>query len=222
MWQPYGWWDRTRLNIVTAPTKEPITLTRAKQHLRVDVGDDDDYISSLITVARQSVEQYCRRTLYKQTWKYTLQSFRDLIDIPMAPCLSVTSITYVDLNNVVQTLSSSVYRVVTGDGGPGGDSASISLGYQQVWPSVLGVEAAVNITFYSGYTDGATNPIVTYGQTSIEGDPLGLIPAPIKHAILLWIGTLYENRESVVVGTISSELPNGVAALLAPNRRLRF
>jgi len=222
MWQPYGWWDRTRLNIVTPTTVEPITLTRAKQHLKVDVSEDDDYIRSLITVARQSVEQYCRRTFYKQRWKYSLQYFPNLIEIPMAPCLSVASITYVDLNDVVQTLSTSVYRAVTGDGGPGGNGSTITLKYNQVWPSVLTCEAAVNVEFWAGYTNGIINPIVDYSATNVEGDPLNLIPAPIKHAMLLWIGSLYENREDVVIGTISSELPGGVAALLGPNRKVRF
>jgi len=49
---------------------------------------------------------------------------------------------------------------------------------------------------------------------------IGMSPMPlaVKMAALLHLGTLYENRESVVVGTISSALPDGYAALLAPYR----
>lgn len=219
--EPYGWWDRTRLNLITAPTVEPITLARAKKHLKIDISDDDDYITDLITVARQSVEQHCRRTLYKQRWKYTLQKFCNYIELPMAPCLSVISVKYYDSNNVEQTLASTVYRVFGGNGYPT-DGAAITLDYNQSWPTVLNVDAAVNIEFWSGYTNGIINPIVDFSAASVEGDTLKLIPSPIKQAMLLWLGSMYANREDVIVGTISSILPGGVEALLAPNRYVRF
>jgi uncharacterized phiE125 gp8 family phage protein len=43
-------------------------------------------------------------------------------------------------------------------------------------------------------------------------------PAAIKAAILLHVGTLYLNRESVVVGTNASALPMAYHSLLAPYR----
>lgn len=40
----------------------------------------------------------------------------------------------------------------------------------------------------------------------------------IKAACLLILGSLYSNREDVVIGTISSELPMGSRSLLTPYR----
>ncbi len=44
----------------------------------------------------------------------------------------------------------------------------------------------------------------------------------ITTAMLLLIGHWYANRESVVVGTITSELPMAVEALIAPYRHFHF
>jgi hypothetical protein len=48
-------------------------------------------------------------------------------------------------------------------------------------------------------------------------DPI-LINPSVRAACLLILGHLYGNREDVVVGTISSELPMGSRALLTPYR----
>jgi len=41
----------------TAPAVEPVSLSEAKTHCRVDTSDDDAYIGSLITVAREYLEE---------------------------------------------------------------------------------------------------------------------------------------------------------------------
>lgn len=46
---------------------EPVTLAEAKTHLRVAIDDDDDYISTLITAARQHVEDYQNRVYASYT-----------------------------------------------------------------------------------------------------------------------------------------------------------
>lgn len=50
------------------------------------------------------------------------------------------------------------------------------------------------------------------------GDRPILINPTIRAACLLIVGNLYGNREDVVVGTISSELPGGSRSLLMPYR----
>ncbi|MGH8418036.1 MAG: head-tail connector protein [Pseudomonas sp.] len=48
-------------------------------------------------------------------------------------------------------------------------------------------------------------------------DPI-LINPSVRAACLLILGNLYANREDVVVGTISSEIPMGSRSLLTPYR----
>lgn len=44
------------------------------------------------------------------------------------------------------------------------------------------------------------------------------VPAPIRHAILLMVGHLYENRMAVTAATHMGAMPLGVDALLSPYR----
>ena len=48
---------------MTAPTGEPVSLTEAKAQCRVDITDDDTYITALITAARSHLETIARPQL---------------------------------------------------------------------------------------------------------------------------------------------------------------
>lgn len=56
---------------------------------------------------------------------------------------------------------------------------------------------------------------VLSGEAGIA--PIVLNPS-VRAACLLILGSLFENREDVVIGTISSELPLGSRSLLTPYR----
>ena len=187
----------------TAPTTEPISLAEAKLHLKVDTDltADDNLITALITAARQMAENYTGLALINQTWEYATDQFTDSqIPLRPAPLSSIASITYKDSANVTQTLSSSVYEANTYEM-PG----KVMLKYNQVWPTTLLIENSILITFVAGYGTASSS-----------------VPAAIRAAILLIIGHLYEHRENVVIGTISSELPQGAEYLLNPYRVIEF
>lgn len=186
------------LSLVTAPASEPVTLTEAKLHVRQDGTADDTPITSLITAAREHCENETRRAFITQTWKLTLDGFPDsgVIRIPRPNLLTVTGITYVDDDGVTQTLAANQYTVIT-DTLPG----EIHEAYDVDWPTTRAVPNAVAVTFTCGY-----------GATAAS------VPGPIKSAMLLAIGHWYTNRESVVTGTIATELPMAVDSLLGPYR----
>lgn len=61
--------------LITGPAAEPVTLGEALAHLRLEVADDNDYVVSLISMARQYIEEVCWRALVTQTWELVLESF---------------------------------------------------------------------------------------------------------------------------------------------------
>ena len=63
------------LTLVTAPASEPVSLTEAKAHLRLDSADDDSLITALIRSARETAEAHMRRALVSQTWRLSLDRF---------------------------------------------------------------------------------------------------------------------------------------------------
>jgi uncharacterized phiE125 gp8 family phage protein len=179
--------------LVTAPTSEPITTQEAKDHLRITTTDDDTLISAMIVAVREYVENVTSRALITQTWDIFYDQFAE-VELPKPPLQSITTIKYIDTDGVQQTVSASVYTVDT-DSDPG----RVYLAYNQSWPGIRGINHAVEIRIVAGY-----------GTASA-------VPQPIKHAMLLMIGHLYENREATAPLTIS-EIPMAVDALLAPYR----
>ena len=179
------------ISVVTAATVDPVSLAEAKAHLRVTSSDDDALIVGYLVAARQFVEDYTGRTLSLQTYDYKIDDeLCGEILLPRPPLVSVTSVSYVDINGATQTLSPSLYQVDTGI-----LFGRIVPAYQATYPSVRVQPNAVTVRFQAGYTQ---------------------IPEPIRQAILLLVSHFYDNRQPVVIGTSFSELTFSVVALLTP------
>ena len=185
--------------IITQPTKAPITLDQAKDHLRVTIDDDDSLISELIISARVWTEVYLRRALLTQTWELYLDQFPDCIELPYSPIQSVTSVKYIDSDGAEQTLATSEYSVYEKK-----EPGLIVEAYDKTWPSTRSVKDAVTVQYIAGW------------QNAIN------IPGTIKSAMLLLIGHLYENREQSIIGVQVNEIPFGIEALLHPHRVIKF
>jgi len=171
---------------------EPVTLAEAKTHMRVDSDDENTYIGSLITAAREFVEERQRRQLiYETRYRYFDAFPEGEIIIPYPPLVSVTSITYYDDTDSEQTLSSSYYQADTSN-----EPGRIKLNYGYAWPSTYLRMNAVTVTYVGGYADTAD------------------IPDSTKQAILMLVAHWFENREHIITGTIVSEVPMAVEALI--------
>jgi uncharacterized phiE125 gp8 family phage protein len=189
------------LTRATPPAVEPVTLTEAKIHLRVDTDTDDAYISTLITAAREWCEQYVDRTLVQTQWTMRLDSFPYEIELPRPPIAAsgtatAVTLTYTLGDDSTATLSTTAYRV---------DRNSTPGVVRQLragtWPANLDDYNAVSVTWWAGYgSDGSS------------------VPAAIRHAMLMLIGHWYESRSSVLVGSISKEVEFGVKSLLDSQR----
>lgn len=190
------------VKLITAPTSEPVTLAEAKAQCRVDIDTDDALIGNLITAAREWCELHDWRVYMPQTWELYLDAWPQSqnIEIPKPPLQSVTSFKYTDEDDVEATLDSGQYFVDAVS-----DPGWLILKSANSWPAVTLRDAnGIVIRFVAGYA-GASD-----------------VPMRVKQAILLLVGHWYENRESVVVGTISKSIEFGVQALLSINRGMRF
>jgi len=187
-----------KTKLKTAPTDKPISRKEAKEHCRIILGntDEDDYIDSLIDVAVARVEQFTRRRLITQTWYYYLNDWpcSDRIPMPYGNLQTVSSVKYTDSDGDQSTWTSSYYISDT-DTDPG----SIVLAYGETWPTAtLYPSNPIEIEFICGYGDDDTD-----------------VPEPIRQAIKLHVSDLYENRESVTLGTIVHK-SNAIESLLWP------
>ena len=191
----------------SAPATAPVSLTEAKSHLRVEVADDDTLIGAYIDAATGMAEEFLRRRLVTQTWRIFLDGFPtgdEAIVVPYSPLASISAFTYKDPTTGADTaVSGSVYSVEAPNG-PNPARGRIVLGFEQEWPTPR--EQANSVQF---------DAVVGYGAAAA-------VPAAIRSAILLIVGNLYANRESVVTGTIVSKMPMSAEFLLSPFRLFEF
>ena len=193
-----------RLALKTPPATEPVSVAELMTHSRIDNGDEGPYLAALITASRQWIEQYLGRQLITATWTMRLDAFPmdDEFELPRAPLLAAPApiVQYYDSNRVQQTVAAATYNVHT-FAGPEAGTGFIELASGNAWPSVYLGEGAVQIEFAAGYGAAAAD-----------------VPAQIRQAILMHAAEMYERREQVVVGTISSPVAITVERLLWPLR----
>ena len=191
------------LTLVTAPTEDPINVLEARAHTRITWPDEDVQLEALINAATAHLDGrdgILARALMTQTWDYSLPRFpcEDYIALPLAPVqTNGLAITYKDVSGNEQTFASQNYALSADrDWRP-----KVHLVPGASWPGTREQADAVKVRAVYGYT---------------------IVPIQIRQAILLLMAHLYENREPVNIGNITTELPLGVRALLEPFMRTVF
>ncbi len=191
--------------VITPPTVEAITLEEAHLHLRLDVYDsppahpDDPLILGLISAAREWAEKFTGRSIGERLLELGLDRFPHLhhgrdwlhvprpgmplarhpmaIELPGGPVNALDHLIYTDAAGVDQTmvgLQLDTYQ----------EPARVLPPISTCWPSTQVRMGAVRVRYWAGYGSADDSPSKT---------PL---PTPIKQAMLLVIGHLYENRET--------------------------
>ncbi len=178
--------------VTTAASLYPVTLTEAKSHLKVDTSADDTYIESIIKAATQLSEEYTNRFFINTVIDQTCSSFAELQTLFKSKVNDVQYVKYYDSNESLQTLADTEYDKMLSY-----EPAQIQLADGKSFPAITKRNDAVICRYTVGYGSAASD-----------------VPEIIKQAILLTIGNFYQNRNSVVVGRIATELPQNVKWLL--------
>jgi uncharacterized phiE125 gp8 family phage protein len=192
----------TALTLVSPAAALAVSLSDAKAHLRVVDSAEDGVIGIYLAAAIQAVQDHTGRALITETWRLALPGFPsgDLV-LPRAPLGAVSEVRYwTDAAAPVDTLlAATVYQVLS-PSDPTAPEGRLRLGASQSWPAAQPDRAdAVRITYTAGY-----------GTTSAS------VPAPLRAAVLLLTGDLYENREAGGAKVLA-ENP-AVQRLLSPYR----
>ena len=188
----------------TSPAVEPVTVAEAKAHLRVDVSDDDTYIGTLITAAREWCEQYLDRTLVNTQWVMRFDSFppdgTQDIELPRPPMSLAGTTTAVSLTFTSETGGTQAYSTASFRVDRNATPGAVKTLYGQTWPPHLMDDNAVSVTWWAGYGSAGSS-----------------VPAAVRHAILMVVGILYEKRAAAESGSLN-EVPFGVKSLLDSQR----
>lgn len=163
----------------------PITLSLAKEHLRLgDYKGDDKLVAQKLEMAFSIAEDFTGRLIRPKgvVFNVLLNAGSDSIHLPMNP-QSVSAVSCLGKKIPVKD-----YVVMLGD---------YSQQIMFLKPELIG--GKVTVTAIQGYTKIA-------------------IPAAIQAAILLILGTIYDNESDQIVGRSVSELSLTAQKLLDPWR----
>lgn len=172
----------------TSPTVEPVTLAEAKIQCRVDTSDEDAYITSLITAAREYVENVLDISMITQVWEARYDTFplwEIILPRPPMQAANVTVI-YRDEAGGSQTITSAANAFQIDSYATPGRIYPL---YDGVWPAVRGDENSVVVRWTAGY--GASGSSV---------------PQTVRNLMMLLVAHWYEMRQPVVAG-FSQVLP---------------
>ena len=175
---------------------EPISLDEAKAHLRVVGNDDDAYIASLISAACEAAEGRLNRTIRQRTRTAHFSGWDGHFVLLKPPFISVDAISYTDESGQAQTLDGTYYATF-----PDNDTGVVELAPGSILPSLYHHRRPITVTYLAGY-------------------PEGQVPRAIVQWMLLAIGTMYQNRESLATGVSVAPLPEDFMNLLIQQYRV--
>lgn len=184
----------TRTVVVTPPARL-ILASEAREHLRYLSDDQDTLIEAYIDAVTGHIDGpdgWLGRAIGQQTLELRTDRFCDrAMRLRYSPIISVTSVKYLDEDDVEQTLAASGNWSLIDD--------SVVLATDASWPSTSTQPQAVRVRYVAGWTT---------------------IPAAIKAAVLIMVADLFRNRESVTAGgAMAIPMPTTAEALLWPYRR---
>lgn len=230
------------IQTVTASAADPIHLTEAKNHLRVNESADDALITALIASARMASEDLTGKSMIVGRFRYVLDSFpgpslyatQDIqtyslpahaILLPVGPVVQIVSIQYLDMAGTLQTMPSADYTYDTSI-----DPVRITPVFGKIWPVTLPQIGAVMVTFDAGYAapisaDATGNTVAVRGWKSlVVNDAVrfsnsgGALPAPLVANTDYYIQSVV----SAGVYTLAATVGGGVIDLTTAGTGLNF
>lgn len=184
---------------LTPPAIEPVSLSEAKDFLRILANDEDELLGTLITAARLMIEAASGRLLIEQGWRIVLDAWPQggEMRLPLSPARSLTAARVYPASGAAETVAPSALTLVVGSDPP-------LIAINGPVPPPGRARSAIEIDLVAGF--GATRDAV---------------PAPLRQAVLRLACRWFEYRGDVV-SRDAVRLPVEIAGLVAPFRRVRL
>ena len=179
------------LEIATYHDTQIVSTTELKTHCRISGSEDDDYLVGLEKSAVRIIEEYTNLLLQESLCYQYGNTFYDLNILFKSPALEAS-----------ETNFSIHYRK---------DSAWVAFNDVALInnikpPRVVLAEDATVPT--------AADIFQAWRATYKVGYAVGAVPAPLLQAIKIMVATMYENRQSVIVGRTVAEIPKTAEYLM--------
>lgn len=165
------------VKLITPASLKPVTLLEAKSHLKVTQDDDDSLIDIYLDAATERCENYRQSVIMSSEWEVYLRDWHCNVNLQKHPVSAINSVKYYDSSNVLQTVSSSNYRLLDFR-----VPARLEFDTDYDFPEFKDREYPIVVNFQAGYLAASS------------------VPVGIKHIILGELGTFNEIRQTEAAG----------------------
>lgn len=183
----------------TPPAAEPLTLAEVKAHLRLDDGEEDALLLSLVAAAREHLERETGLCLMAQSWRLHLDDWPadGIIRIAKSPVQAIQTVTVFDADGEPLQVPLEDHLL---DGG--GRPARLWLRHP---PAPGQAMNGIEIDFAAGYGEAGTD-----------------VPDTLKRAMLIHVGHMFAFRGVIPPDRQPAGIPDGYERLVAPFRMRRL
>lgn len=190
-----------RIQVIQAAAGDPVSLSEAALHCRVDSSLDHPALQAMIRAATSAAENYLNRPIITRTFRQFFDRWPcgRFLELRRSPLVSVTSVKTYNDADVAATFAASNYFVDTVS-----QPGRIVLRSTASWPTADRVANPIEVEYRAGYgTDPAS------------------VPADIRQAVLMLTANLYEHRGETVTGSMpDTTAREGAFDLLAMYREI--
>lgn len=174
---------------ITTPATRVVSLDELKQHLAIIDDANNSLLTALSTSAETYVENETRRFMVTRTIDAYFDSF-DCIVIAHRPAVAITSVKYYDDDGELQTMTTDDYAV-----------------------DAKGLDTVVTFgVSYPSLSTEVPNPIIV--RYTVGYGAAAAVPELLKYAVKGLVAHWYLNREPILTGIISTELPLHVESIV--------
>ena len=166
------------VKLITPSTLTPVTLTEAKDHLKVTGTDSDTLIQTYLNAAIKRVEDYRQSVVMSSEWELYAKTWPLSFNLQKHPVTAINSVKYYDDDNTLQTVSSTNYRLQDFR-----VPCRLEFDSNFTEPSLYDREYPIVVNFQAGFTYAASSSY-----------------ALIKQVVFLELGTYHEIRQTEMAG----------------------
>jgi uncharacterized phiE125 gp8 family phage protein len=187
--------------VTDQPDFEPVSLADTKTHLEYTGTAKNAYINSLIKSARRICEGYSGLSFVTQERSVKMDYFPTIkryIEVPYGPVQSIDSFTYLNEDGTTTTMVENTDFIVDTHSGVCRVFPIDFNGEIDLWPTdVKHRPNAITILYTAGYDEAVNEPL----------------PEQAKQAMLMQIGSMFEQREDARQGEVTMIVWNSMSIL---------
>ena len=171
-----------------------VSLTEAKNHLRVDHTEDDTYISNLILASQEVIENYCNIKIMEVGVVQYCDTWSDTFELIFSPVVNSgkASISHIKYYNDAEPPALTTW-------------ASSNYIFDK-YSSPMRIRLA-DLEGIDGYPDIAAQLNAIEISYDVGYDHDNDVPLALQQACLILVGQWYENRQVAVVGRSVGKIP---------------